>query len=926
MTNEIIQGDSGVVLEFTITDNQSIVNLTGSTVEIILKYKAITIKKQATITDAINGKCEVILDAEDISNVGVYSFQATCTFSDNRVFSSQIQRFPVGRKIGYIPNIGGGSSTIGNSTTNGNIVVNGIEIKVYDDTPLKTEVNDLKTTKHSHTNKSELDRLGVNENSKLTIDGVELVTGGVGSGEGSTVADSSTNGNILVNGSEIKVYDDTQIRQDINAKADINHEHTEYALESDLHSHSNKTILDQITAAFTSELKARLEALNGILVYPTVTDLQNAFPNGTDQPVWITADKSWYYWDDGVVQQPPTDTIAPNNVTNLTTSNLTTTSLTLSWTASSSSDVSGYDIYNGSTLLTTIVGTTYNVTGLIEKTSYTFTVKAKDTANNIASGTSVNVTTVDATAPNNVTNLTTSNVTATSLTLSWTASTSNDVTGYEVYNGSTLLTTVTGVTYNVSGLTANTNYTFTVKAKDGANNVASGNSVSVTTSAIADTTAPNDVTNLTTSNLSTTSVTLNWTASSSSDVVGYDIFNGVSLITSTASTSYTVTGLTHSTQYTLTVKSKDGAGNTSSGTSVTFTTVTPDTTAPDNVTNLTTSNVTQTSLTLNWAASVSSDVASYDVYNGATLLGNVTGTTYNVSGLTASTQYTFHIRAKDGSNNISSGTSVTITTSAPADTTAPVVTANPVAGTYTSTQSVTLSTNETATIYYTTDGSTPTTSSLVYSSPISISVTTTLKFFGRDTAGNSSTVQTVVYTIESGSGATHVTSGLVNKWDNLTNAITFADNGQYLNGSDDFSIVATIIPKAYANIFSQWSLGTSDSTLRWYVEDSGLAVIANLWGTDNGGSNTFPAVGTNKTTHPLTASTNNHVAIVKTNTKIDIYINNVKATTQNLNGLTLVASTRDIKVGDASTNVKTVAYYNRALTIEELTQNYNALK
>lgn len=83
----------------------------------------------------------------------------------------------------------------------------------------------------------------------------------------------------------------------------------------------------------------------------------------------------------------------------------------------------------------------------------------------------------------------------------------------------------------------------------------------------------------------------------------------------------------------------------------------------------------------------------------------------------------------------------------PTDTTAPTVTASPSGGTYTSVQSVTLSANETSTIYYTTDGSTPTTSSTPYSSPIVISVNTTLKFFARDTAGNDSAVQTVTYTI-----------------------------------------------------------------------------------------------------------------------------------------------------------------------------------
>jgi chitodextrinase len=87
------------------------------------------------------------------------------------------------------------------------------------------------------------------------------------------------------------------------------------------------------------------------------------------------------------------------------------------------------------------------------------------------------------------------------------------------------------------------------------------------------------------------------------------------------------------------------------------------------------------------------------------------------------------------------------TTPPPADTTAPITTASPAGGTYTSAQSVTLTANEAATIFYTTNGTTPTTGSTVYSTPIMISLTTTLKYFGRDTANNSETVKTQNYTI-----------------------------------------------------------------------------------------------------------------------------------------------------------------------------------
>jgi hypothetical protein len=94
-----------------------------------------------------------------------------------------------------------------------------------------------------------------------------------------------------------------------------------------------------------------------------------------------------------------------------------------------------------------------------------------------------------------------------------------------------------------------------------------------------------------------------------------------------------------------------------------------------------------------------------------------------------------------------------------ADTTAPTVTMSPAAGLYNTSKSVTLTANETATIYYTTDGSTPTTSSTVYSTPISISATTTLKYFAKDTAGNSSTPQTAVFTIDTVLPVLTITAG-----------------------------------------------------------------------------------------------------------------------------------------------------------------------
>ncbi len=91
--------------------------------------------------------------------------------------------------------------------------------------------------------------------------------------------------------------------------------------------------------------------------------------------------------------------------------------------------------------------------------------------------------TPDNEAPSVPSSLVTSNVTSASVTLSWESSIDNiGVTGYEVYRGTTLINTTTGLIEVVSGLTPNTAYSFTVKAIDAAgNSSASSNTASTTT-------------------------------------------------------------------------------------------------------------------------------------------------------------------------------------------------------------------------------------------------------------------------------------------------------------------------------------------------------------------------------------------------------------------------------------------------------------
>ena len=363
------------------------------------------------------------------------------------------------------------------------------------------------------------------------------------------------------------------------------------------------------------------------------------------------------------------DTQAPTAPTNLAASNVTETTVDLSWTASTDNvGVTGYDVYQGASLLGTVTGTTANVTGLTESTAYSFTVYAKDAAGNVSSvSNTVNVTTAtapDTQAPSAPTNLAASNITETTVDLSWTASTDNvGVAGYDVYQGASLLGTVTGTTANVTGLTESTAYSFTVYSKDAAGNVSSvSNTVNVTTATASDTQAPSAPTNLAASNITETTVDLSWTASTDNvGVTGYDVYQGASLLGTVTGTTANVTGLTESTAYSFTVYSKDAAGNVSavSNTVNVTTSSAPDTQAPTAPANLAASNITQTTLSLTWnAATDNVGVTGYDVYQDGSNIGSVTGTSTNVSGLTANTSYNFTVYAKDAAGNISTSSNV----------------------------------------------------------------------------------------------------------------------------------------------------------------------------------------------------------------------------------------------------------------------------
>lgn len=173
----------------------------------------------------------------------------------------------------------------------------------------------------------------------------------------------------------------------------------------------------------------------------------------------------------------------------------------------------------------------------------------------------------DTLAPSKPTGLSGNAIDADSVNLAWTASTDNvGVTGYRVYRGSTQIGTVTtGTGYIDNTVQPSTTYSYSVQAYDAAANLsAASTAVSVTTPARADTQAPTVPSALNAQNLTSTSVTVRWTASTDNvGVSSYLIYRNGTQIGTTAATEYADSGLVAGTSYSYTVKAQDAVGNRS---------------------------------------------------------------------------------------------------------------------------------------------------------------------------------------------------------------------------------------------------------------------------------------------------------------------------------------------------------------------------
>ncbi len=265
-----------------------------------------------------------------------------------------------------------------------------------------------------------------------------------------------------------------------------------------------------------------------------------------------------------------------------------------------------------------------------------------------------------------------------------------------------------------------------------------------------------------------------------------------------------------------------------------------------------------------------------DATAGAVIYYTTNGTTPTTSSAVysspisvASGTVTINALAQAPGDSISAVGSATYTIQAA---TAATPTFSPVAGTYTSTQSVTIAdTTPGATIYYTTNGTTPTTSSPVYSSAITVSASTTLEALAVAPGYAQSAVATAAYVIQSsGTSTINFASGFPSATGLQLNGATkvnannleLTDGGSYEAGSSFWTTPVNIQSFTTNFTFQQTSAVADGFTFT--IQNAGVTALGNLGGGLGYGVN--PNGGTS-------GGIGNSVAI-----KFDIYSNSGEGT------------------------------------------------
>ena len=324
--------------------------------------------------------------------------------------------------------------------------------------------------------------------------------------------------------------------------------------------------------------------------------------------------------------------------------------------------------------------TSYSSTGLTGSTEYYYRVRAFNINWSTPYSNEANATTqVDPiTAPSG---LSATTVSSTQINLAWTDNSGNE-TGFKIERKTGAAGTYAEITTTAAnatsfantGLTASTQYFYRVRATNGASNSSYTSEANATTSAAGS--APAAPSNLAGTVISKSQINLSWT-DNSSDETNFLIERKTGAagtyaqIASLAanSTSHSNTGLTANTTYFYRVRATNAFGNSAYTTEISKTTLKN---PPSKPTNLTATAISSSQINLAWTdASANEDGFKIERKTGAAgtyaqiaqTIANVISYS-DVTGLNASTQYFYKIRAFNNGGNSAYSTEANATTTA----------------------------------------------------------------------------------------------------------------------------------------------------------------------------------------------------------------------------------------------------------------------
>jgi chitodextrinase len=369
------------------------------------------------------------------------------------------------------------------------------------------------------------------------------------------------------------------------------------------------------------------------------------------------------------LNQGQSDDAPPSVPTGLTAVAASSSSIALAWEPSTDDvGVLGYRIYRDGAEIGLSAGPQYTDLGLTASTQYTYTVAAFDGAAHVsapaapASATTLATGVSDTQSPSTPLDLNAVPASSSAITLTWSASTDDvGVLGYRVYRGGVEIGTTSGTTFDDTGLSPSTAYTYTVAAYDAANHLSAPSDPATATTLAAgqsDTdppTTPNPVVAVASG---PSGITVSWGASTDNvGVLGYRIYrDGVEIATTTL-LIYADGGLAPNTSYTYTVTAFDAAGNESlpsAGAAATTLPIGTTDTDPPSVPGGLGGIATSISITLSWNASTDNvGVSGYVIYRDGVQIGTSVGTTFSDLGLCASESFSYTVAARDAAGNFS---------------------------------------------------------------------------------------------------------------------------------------------------------------------------------------------------------------------------------------------------------------------------------